>query len=235
MIHLHETKTCKFEDCKCTKIKAKGLCSKHYEYNRTYGKCCLVDECENQSYAKGYCRKHYKRQYKGQDLTKRSAYDKNEFVIVDEVAYIDLYDAKGNVKLKCMVDAEDLPKILKYKWCARHLDYVCTTIDGKKTTMHRMIMNCPDDLVVDHINRNPLDNRKENLRICTQGENSRNKSRVGLGKNSRMGVSYRSDREKWRAYITVDDKQISLGNFLTEDEAIHARELAEIKYFGKFK
>ena len=97
-------------------------------------------------------------------------------------------------------------------------------------------MNCTDKyLQVDHINGNPLDNRKANLRLVTNQQNQFNSKNTGSGDNSRKGVSFRKDRNKWRAYITLNGKQIALGSFDTEAEAIEARIQAEEKYYREYR
>ena len=86
---------------------------------------------------------------------------------------------------------------------------------------------------MDHINRDKLDNRKMNLRLCSPTENSRN---ISIAKNNKSGVTgvEKMSNGKWRARIMVDRKGIHLGSFKTLEEAKEARMKAEIKYFGEF-
>ena len=86
----------------------------------------------------------------------------------------------------------------------------------------------------DHIDRNPLNNRKENLRPSTFSENMQNR---GVFKNSTSqitGVHHRKQDNMWMAYINKNNKRIYLGYFVNKEDAIIARLRAEIKYFGKF-
>ena len=96
--------------------------------------------------------------------------------------------------------------------------------DGIKrwTMLHRFITECPDDKMVDHINRNPLDNRKENLRLCTNFENCQNKE----VKDNKLpiGVGYHKASSRYRAYINKGNKQVSLGYYNKLEDAIKARE-----------
>ncbi len=95
--------------------------------------------------------------------------------------------------------------------------------------------NCPDGMVRDHINGDKLDNRKANIRFVSQLQNSQNR---GKGKNNRsghVGVSWRRLEKKWTASITVGKKCICLGYFSSIEDAIAAREAAEIKYFGEYR
>lgn len=102
-------------------------------------------------------------------------------------------------------------------------NYNSITKKSSAVKFHIMIMGRKEGLVLDHINRNKLDNSRVNLRFVTRQVNN-------LNKNLGRGVCY-SDRDKsWRAYITLNRKQISLGYFKTEKEAIFARSEGEIKY-----
>ena len=96
-------------------------------------------------------------------------------------------------------------------------------------------MNCPDDMVVDHINLNPLDNRKMNLRICTKQQNEMNRPLRNNNTSGITGVSLYKQTNKWRAYIEYNQKYIHLGLFDTKEDAIKARKQAEIKYFGEYR
>ena len=97
----------------------------------------------------------------------------------------------------------------------------CTKLNGKDvrstTPLHRWIVNCPKDKVVDHINRNTLDNRKCNLRICTQRENNCNK------RNNTKHIGVRKINNRYYARAVVNGKEISLGAYASLDEAIIGR------------
>lgn len=97
--------------------------------------------------------------------------------------------------------------------------------------LHRLLLNCPIGKVVDHIDNNGLNNRRDNLRIATHTQNQMNRrSNV----NEICGVWFRLDRKKWAARITVEGKIKSLGHFDTFEEACVARLAAEKLYFGEF-
>ena len=105
---------------------------------------------------------------------------------------------------------------------------------GKILLMHREITNCPKGLVVDHINHNTLDNRRDNLRVCTQSENIKNSRVRNTNKTGLTGVHYDKSRNRWMSYVTVNKKRKNLGRFKTLLDACCARKSAENKYYGEF-
>ena len=146
-----------------------------------------------------------------------------------------------------LVDYENLEIVFSHGWnidrkaaSEKKLYYFTAEkcVDGKriKLRLHREIMKCErnDGRYVDHINGNTLDNRKINLRICTNAENARaRKVRVDSSSGYR-GVSFYKYTNKWTAYIGLNYKRINLGYFLTKEEAIEARRIAVKKYHGDF-
>lgn len=96
--------------------------------------------------------------------------------------------------------------------------------------MHQLIVG----KYYDHIDRNPLNNRKYNLRPATMAENNRNQNKPKTNTSGFIGVGWDKDNLKWRSYITVNYKQIKLGRFANKEDAIRARLRAEKEYFGEF-
>ena len=140
------------------------------------------------------------------------------------------------------VDPEDFAAVSRRRWyakpgpCAWYA--VSCTRRGKRRSyllMHRFIMKPPRGLVVDHINHDGLDNRRANLRIVTQQQNSWN-SRKGLnqGKSKYKGVSWDSDNQKWAATIRIHGKCKRLGFFKDEISAAKAYDAAAKKHRGKY-
>ena len=132
--------------------------------------------------------------------------------------------SKGK-EIKVLVDSDKYDELSKYRWYIKNRNYVYTQIDRKTIHLHRLIMNAKSNQIVDHINRNPLDNRVENLRFCTRSQNNMNKSGI-------RGVS--KFRDMWRARIKKGGKELHLGVFNTFDEALKKRQDVEKVMFGEF-
>lgn len=134
-------------------------------------------------------------------------------------------------------DLEDYDLIKDYCW---HIDkdgYIVTKDNNKNRILfHRLVMNCPEDMVVDHRygRKTRNNNRKYNLRICTQHENSMNCATPINNTSGVKGVNFDKSLNKWEARIVYDYKTIRLGRFDNIEDAIKSRKDAEKKYFGKF-
>ena len=129
-----------------------------------------------------------------------------------------VYNRKDNFEIIC--DATDYNIISKHTWYLLAKGYPRTAIkcaSGKQKLLylHRLLMNPPTHMEVDHINGIRHDNRRENLRIVTTSENQHNRK-------SAKGYSWNKRDRKYRAKIVVNYKVIYLGYYNTEDEARQA-------------
>lgn len=133
-------------------------------------------------------------------------------------------------------DLDDYDKIKDYCWREnRTSGYIITnTYNNVSLGIHRLIMDCPKEMVVDHINHNRIDNRKVNLRICTVQQNNFNLLTKSTNTSGHTGVSWSKSVQKWHCYIGVNGERINLGCFDDINEAIKVRKEAGIKYFGEF-
>lgn len=104
----------------------------------------------------------------------------------------------------------------------------------KQVKMHRDIMNAPEGIKIDHKNGNGLDNRRENLRFCTQSQNAMNSKIPKSNKTGYKGVSYIKRDRIYQAHIKANGKAINLGSFHDPVEAAKVYDEAAIKYFGEF-
>jgi hypothetical protein len=139
-----------------------------------------------------------------------------------------------------LVDDEDYEYLNQWKWYLKnkYVRYAVRSVGNKKIQMHRVIMNTPDGVQVDHRDHNGLNNQRSNLRNCTVSENNRNS--VAFGRSKYKGVYFHvttvgGKKYKYiRAAIRVEDKLINLGTFKTEEDAARARDIATKKYHGEF-
>lgn len=170
------------------------------------------------------CMKHYTQFRKFEcfkDNSSRTPRDKNEIIIEGEIAYICLYDRQYNIIAKAIIDVDDVEKVKNIKWRLNKNGYV---MNNSKSSMflHRRILGVNN--IVDHINGNRLDNRKSNLRVATKNQNQ-------------MNVNYRGvyqKKDKWIAKIKLNKKQVHIGTFIYEEEALYARWYAERILFKEF-
>lgn len=147
------------------------------------------------------------------------------------------YTSKGE---EFYFDLEDYDRIKDYCWNINNDGYVYTTTNNNMVFIHRLIMKVQHEswknVVVDHKygkdTRN--DNRKSNLRVCTNQENCMNKYLSINNTSGVAGVSFHKKLNKWKSYITINNKQIHLGLFKDFEDAVKARKEAEEKYFGEF-
>lgn len=144
-----------------------------------------------------------------------------------------------------LIDDEDYAILRQCSYCAvkKGLGFYarrCATKEeqtsGSPTRiyLHREIMRAKKGQVIDHINGNTLDNRKENLRFCTTRQNSRNAKKNTNNSSGFKGVAWHKNRKVWVAYIKVDYKNKHLGVYNTPESAAKAYDEAAKKYFGEF-
>lgn len=189
--------------------------------------CCICGgKFQARIDGKPYCSKHYAtmHSYGVPVLPPRNKYQHK-----DGEVEITVKDGR-----KIWIDEEDFDAVSRYSWCYSKTGYPVAKIEsGKVVKLSRFLMNPPDGTLVDHIDGSKANNRRNNLRLCTSEENSRN---TGLARNNTTGVTGVNIRPSGRyfASITVNRKCICLGTFDTIEEASEARREAEIKYFGDF-
>ncbi len=140
-----------------------------------------------------------------------------------------------------LVDAWMKPWIMQTKWCAflngRGTEwYAVGRRDGKYTYLHRYIMGCKNTkVIVDHKNRNTLDCRSQNLRMCEKKENNRNRGKSSKPSTSvYKGVCYDSRNNQWQAEIKADGKSYYLGGYSSERDAALAYDAACRIVHGEF-
>lgn len=159
----------------------------------------------------------------------------NSYELIDD--YIKFYDTNENF---CLIDIEDLERVLQYYWCQTSSGYWETSFTTpeeatRRIKLHKFLTNTNSKIMVDHKNRKKYDNRKNNLRVCNKYENARNSSVAINNTSGFTGVSYNQSRKRWKAAIRYKDtKEIFLGWYINKEDAIKARLKAEAKYYKEF-
>lgn len=139
------------------------------------------------------------------------------------------------------VDAADYDWLMQWKWqynkgYARNSQRIKGTGKFKNISLHRLLLDAPSNLQVDHINNDKLDNRKSNLRLCNTSRNHMNMPKLNIKKatSKYKGVSWNKIRKKWLVIIQIDSKSKYLGYFDSEIEAALTYNEAAKKNFGEF-
>jgi hypothetical protein len=159
----------------------------------------------------------------------------NQYRIEKDVVYLTLKNRAGQVTGEALVDLIDLAMLeaLGKRWCAKHSPDggISAVRSGKVPDLHRLLTGAPEGLVVDHLNRNPLDNRRANLRVVTQAENATNRK---LNVRNRTGVrGVRFDPEAVRRPYEV---KLSVRTYRTRVTTLNIARItavmARVQYWG---
>lgn len=138
------------------------------------------------------------------------------------------------------IDSEDLPRVSEHKWRVTTVDKynkprAVSSLNGRKILLlSRFIMNAPDGKVVDHVNGDTLDDRKSNLRVCSQRENLFNRK---LNKNNHSGykgVFWSGKHNKWLSQLQTNHKVYYLGLYSDKVKAAEAYDRKAIEFFGEY-
>lgn len=138
-----------------------------------------------------------------------------------------------------LVDDEDFDELNKHRWFAhyhKNMDgyYVKRRCKKVILRMHRVIMNAPKKMQVDHKNHDTLDNRKQNLRLCSCSQNCMNTIKHKKFTSKHKGVYWLKDVKKWRVTIVIKRKRIHLGYFDNEEDGARAYNKKAKELFGEF-
>ena len=197
---------------------------------------CKVIGCKEETiFAIGYCARHYNQMRKYGRISDRIIKGEHSKRIEGEIAYVDIYDKTDMKIAECIIDTEDIEIIKMSTWSlsnGRHTQYCKSNELGP---LHRLIMQVSDsNIIIAQINQNGIDNRKCNLRICTNQENICNCEIPKNNKSGCKGVYWAKDKQKWTVQITINNKTKYIGRYNTLEEAINARREASKQYYGKF-
>ena len=181
------------------------------------------------------CGKHFKAKHSRQKYCSyecsKARYEQkgNLYLFRDDCIHI-LVETKNYGRQYIIIDKEDYSKVKQYTWQTSYCKgtdkfyAVSSRHNQKNVKLHRLIMNCPKGMIVDHINHNPLDNRKCNLRICSPRSNSLN---ISIRKNNKSG--YTGILKTKSGNYTVIYCKKCYGTYKTLEEAIEVRKQAELQ------
>lgn len=206
---------------------ADGFCGSKYM------RICKVKNCSVKHGAKGYCQKHYEQMKRHKKILERTIYTPNEILDRGDYCEMIIYNIQGDEKMSTLFLKKHLEKIKQHKWCFSGGYIVSNYKQGivkKHIRLHHFIAgNPPKGLVTDHINRNTLDNRDENLRFVTQSQNQFN---TKIRKDNTSGikgvVKYGNG---WIAVIQYKKRKIYLGYSKNKKDATKMRKKAEQNYY----
>lgn len=229
------------------------LCQKHYSQARDYNeitdssssqknteRICSVCKSDDRviyypKYQKMFCRRHYDHMYIYGKILTRTVFDRNEIIILDDIAEVVIYNGRNEEINRVLIDTYKIDTIKDYKWSINSWDYACTKINGESFSMQDMIYgSVKRGEIVDHIDRNRIDNRMRNLRISNKSTNSMNTGLRVSNSSGVTGVSYMEDKNKWRSYISYEKKRYELGWFEVFEDAVRARLIAESEHHKEF-
>lgn len=157
---------------------------------------------------------------------------KNDIILYNDHAEIVITNRKKEIIANILIDLDDVDKVAEYKWCvwysyanknAEIMTYFATRINGKTTYLHRFIKGYFGSKVIDHVNRNTSDNRKNNLRIVSVSEN--------IANNAGKHVFYEKDKKRWGYKVVFGGTMFRKRGFKTEEEATSAmkKEMQAVK------
>jgi hypothetical protein len=163
----------------------------------------------------------------------------NDYIIETDCAYICIVSPKFG-EFKAKINLEDIEICKEYHWMINRYRrkqypykfYALANIDGKLIFLHRFISAASQGEYVDHVNRDTLDNTRENLQICGMTINRINSKLAENNISGHKGVfwCHHLRTPKWKAFFMIKKKYLHLGYFDNYEDAVEAREKAEKEY-----
>lgn len=160
----------------------------------------------------------------------------NNIIIEEPNAYI---ECKHGLVI---IDLKNVNLINKYTWFTKkaitgsYYVYASTTINKKETkiSLQRLLLGNPENKVIDHINGNTMDNRIENLRICSKSENNKNAKKNKRGTSSKYKGVTKRPSGRFGVYIQNNKVIFCVGTFDSEIEAAKAYNKKALELFGEY-
>jgi hypothetical protein len=176
----------------------------------------------------------------GVNMIKR-ARGKNLYTSDGDVCKIAIFGVNHVYRGEAIIDVENIDKCKQEKWFIKMRNglpmCVCGHINGERNVRmhHFLFCNPPTGMEYDHINRNPLDNRQSNLRICTDEQNQWNRGLLRRNISGAKGVRRSATkRESWTALIWHNRKPVHIGSYPQKELAIEAYNMKAKELKGEF-
>lgn len=175
------------------------------------------------------------------DTIQRTNSDLNDYIIKGKEVIFNVYNQKNEKNAEFIIDKEDIEKVKYHKWRLSH-KHVVTGLPsrGNQRDLSWIILDIPSEeikkqnIVIDHKDGDPLNNKKDNLRICKQSQNSLNKSFMSNNTSGFIGVTYIKNRGYYDPEIRLGYKRCHLGRTKIIEEAVYRRYCAEQILFQDF-
>lgn len=172
------------------------------------------------------------------DNNPRTNNDLNDYEIKNNLVYFNLYNQKNEKIGQFFIDIEDIEKVKYHKWRVSH-GHIVTGQPAKKQQKDLSwiilgIDSIENGMIVDHVDGNPSNNTRENLRYCSQSENTLNKNFTSNNTSGFIGVSFQKSKGRFDPEIRRNGIRCHLGYTKTLEEAVYKRYLAEQIVFGEF-
>jgi len=174
-------------------------------------KICKVKGCDNKILANSYCNKHCHQLRRCGKILKRTTSQKNETKLVANTCYMNIYNNHSEKIAVTKFSKKYYKEVVKHKWHISHDGYAATTLNSKRTSLHVFIKGKRRNLVLDHIDRDKLNNEDNNLRFVTLYQNSINRES--------KGYSWSKQSKKWKVVVTINKVKKYFGLYKTEKEA----------------
>ncbi len=197
---------------------------------------CKVTWCDSRSRHIGYCGRHYKQMYRHGKILERTRYDPNIFTIKGDICEITLFSDEGNKCAIALVDTCNYDLVKQHKWGLDGRGMVTTHIKGKCVALHNFILDRKGSrkIQVDHKDMDRLDNRRSEIRLCSNSQNNMN---VGLRSDNvsgYKGVCWYNRDKVWCARLWAGG-ELKLRKYFKElPNAVKAYVEAAKKYHGEF-
>lgn len=182
------------------------------------------------------CGKHYSQYIKyGKflDESPKSCFDANEYEIDGDRVWIYCFNRRNEISAKFCIDLQDLDRVIAHKW--RFWKGRIFTGNAKPTSITSFLLEPAANVVIDHIDNNPLNNCRNNLRATTQANNLLNKSLLSNNTSGVAGVSWDTERKKWAVEIRMNGIRCHLGRWSNINDAVYCRYYAETRLFKEFR